>query len=896
MAADTVQIAVRMRPFNSREKALQTPKCVEMTNQMVTVTDVEADGGSHSFSFNYCYDSFDAESANFATQERVFADLGISYLENAWRGYNCSIFAYGQTGAGKSFSMTGAPDAEGIIPRGLKEMFRRIEANTDRALAFRVEVSYLEIYMEKIRDLFNPKQTEPSLKVRESPKLGIYCEGLKTMQVGSYGDIEKLMQMGNTLRTVAQTNMNATSSRSHSVLTILLTQTRIDEASMSASDMTSKINLIDLAGSERQDKTGAEGTRLKEGSAINQSLTALGNVIETLADLSQMTPAQVKASQRVVPYRDSKLTRILQESLGGNAKTIMVAAISPAADNFKETLSTLRYANRASKIKNAAVVNESPNDKAIRELKEEVAKLREMLDSGGGAGAGASGGRPNDEVAAELAALKAQLASKDRFIELMALGGDDRASAFSQSVAVSMLEMASGLRDLVGTDLGSRPTEPHLLSLHNSALTYVLSSPRVTIGRAKDQNIVLGGVFIQPAHCCISYEDGVHTLALAADDCLVYRNGLKLFSPAVLEFGDRIVIGNNHFFFFEVPALRQSLGANAPPVCDVSFAEGEIKQQSARAQIEPESAETDDASVVRNQLQASLAEIGPMTDEANAIAKKLNKPIAFETKFEYDLSSGLAAAKMQLRVRVLNTETGAEALWTHARFEERLVQLRDACSTLAEFGGAAAPGNVDELFAEPPQDRMIGLAHLLLISLAEGIAMPLSTPIWDLDGGYIGTAEVFLAPADGEGKPLPYSQVPQDWMQPGSVARILIRIVSANGVPASASPLYVQYSLFNRPVQVSPVSHALVNHNIGWDAVHEFSVSREFIDYILQAELVIQLVQVCTAAGAEATQTGPSARLGAAASSAVQALLADVADDDEDAVAGLDSDGDGKGK
>ncbi|KNC49146.1 uncharacterized protein AMSG_11851 [Thecamonas trahens ATCC 50062] len=384
--ADTssVQIAVRMRPFNEREKKLKTAKCVEMVGQMCTVTDPES-GKERQFSFNYCYDSFQPGSEHFASQEMVFRDLGISYLENAWKGYNCSIFAYGQTGAGKSYSMTGAPGQPGIIPRGLAEMFQRIDANDDPDLSFRVEVSFLEIYMEKVRDLFSATPTAGSLKVRESPKLGIYVEGLKKERVACYEDVEQLMELGNTMRTVAQTNMNAVSSRSHSVLTVLLTQTRINKESMTASDMTSKINLIDLAGSERQGKTGAEGQRLKEGSAINQSLTALGNVIEALADNCVASASgKKKAKKRLVPYRDSKLTRILQESLGGNAKTIMVAAISPAADNFKETLSTLRYANRASKIQNVAVINESPNEKVIRELKDEVTRLKAMLAAANG--------------------------------------------------------------------------------------------------------------------------------------------------------------------------------------------------------------------------------------------------------------------------------------------------------------------------------------------------------------------------------------------------------------------------------------------------------------------------------------------------------------------------------
>jgi len=246
-------------------------------------------------------------------------------------------------------------------------------------LTFKVTCSMLEIYNERVRDLFDMKKGGAGgLKVRTHKKTGPYADGLSQEPVAHYEMIEKLMKRGIRARTVAATAMNATSSRAHTIFQIIMTQTRVNKKKAKAMDRVSTISLIDLAGSERQSKTGASGDRLKEGCAINQSLSALGNVIKTLADKA-MKPKNKKVQKRVVPYRSSKLTHLLQNSLGGNAKTIMIAAIAPSNVNFEETMSTLRYADRAKKIKNKAKINEDPNVKLIRGLKQEIEMLRKQL-------------------------------------------------------------------------------------------------------------------------------------------------------------------------------------------------------------------------------------------------------------------------------------------------------------------------------------------------------------------------------------------------------------------------------------------------------------------------------------------------------------------------------------
>lgn len=233
---------------------------------------------------------------------------------------------------------------------------------------------------ERVRDLLNPS-TKGNLKVREHPSLGPYVEDLAKLVVGSFQEIEHLMDEGNKARTVAATNMNATSSRSHAVFTLILSQKRHDIETGFDTEKVSRISLVDLAGSERANSTGATGARLKEGAEINRSLSTLGRVIAALAELSS---AKGKKAKPQVPYRDSVLTWLLKDSLGGNSMTAMIAAISPADINWDETLSTLRYADSAKRIKNHAVVNEDPNAKMIRELKEELEQLRAKLSGGAG--------------------------------------------------------------------------------------------------------------------------------------------------------------------------------------------------------------------------------------------------------------------------------------------------------------------------------------------------------------------------------------------------------------------------------------------------------------------------------------------------------------------------------
>eukprot|EP00054_Salpingoeca_dolichothecata_P027107 m.197133 g.197133 ORF g.197133 m.197133 type:complete len:1089 (-) comp25865_c0_seq2:49-3315(-) len=379
----SVRVAVRCRPFNTREAQQRSVEgdnncIVAMTANSTFLTCPEpSDIPRRQFTFDHSFWSFDRNDPSYANQEMVFNALGKSVLKDAFEGYHSCVFAYGQTGAGKSYSMMGGDgDERGIVPRLCEELFLRVEQCQKDGYSAKVEVSYMEIYLERVRDLLNPSNHR-KLKVREHSSTGPYVEDLTSHAVSNYAMVEQLMNEGNKMRTVAATKMNDVSSRSHAIFQITFTQVQVTtkHKEQIRTERASKISLVDLAGSERSGLINkGSNARLKEGNVINKSLSTLGKVIATLAEKSTGKTKGVH-----VPYRESVLTWLLRESLGGNSKTVMLAAISPAADNFEETLSTLRYANQAKRIINKAVVNEDATATMVRKLTEEIELLRAQL-------------------------------------------------------------------------------------------------------------------------------------------------------------------------------------------------------------------------------------------------------------------------------------------------------------------------------------------------------------------------------------------------------------------------------------------------------------------------------------------------------------------------------------
>ena len=379
-----IQVVVRCRPLfgkEIREARNQIVDC-DVRRGEVRIDNPKTPGDPpKQFTFDGVYD-------HTSTQKEIFEGCALPIVRAAIEGYNGTIFCYGQTGTGKTHTMEGKDEPEnerGLIPNTFETVFGDIDALEAANKNFLVRASFLEIYNENVRDLLGKDQSR-TCDLKEDPDKGVYVKDLTTFVVKSVAEIRKLHEVGKKNRSVGATLMNADSSRSHSIFTVTIETSEVNEgeAEEDAHIRVGKLNLVDLAGSERQAKTGSTGDRLKEATKINLSLSALGNVISALVD--------GKSSH--IPYRDSKLTRLLQDSLGGNTKTVMIANLGPADYNFDETMSTLRYANRAKNIKNKPKINEDPKDAMLREFQEEIARLKTQLGDGGELTGGVPGSRP----------------------------------------------------------------------------------------------------------------------------------------------------------------------------------------------------------------------------------------------------------------------------------------------------------------------------------------------------------------------------------------------------------------------------------------------------------------------------------------------------------------------
>uniref|UniRef100_A0A8D2M829 Kinesin-like protein n=1 Tax=Zonotrichia albicollis TaxID=44394 RepID=A0A8D2M829_ZONAL len=613
-------VAVRVRPFNSREMSRESKCIIQMSGSTTTILNPKQPKETpKSFSFDYSYWSHTTPAdINYASQKQVYRDIGEEMLQHAFEGYNVCIFAYGQTGAGKSYTMMGKQekDQQGIIPQLCEDLFSRINDTTNDNMSYSVEVSYMEIYCERVRDLLNPKN-KGNLRVREHPLMGPYVEDLSKLAVTSYNDIQDLMDSGNKARTVAATNMNETSSRSHAVFNIIFTQKRHDAETDITTEKVSKISLVDLAGSERADSTGAKGTRLKEGANINKSLTTLGKVISALAEMNKK-----KKKTDFIPYRDSVLTWLLRENLGGNSRTAMVAALSPADINYDETLSTLRYADRAKQIRCNAVINEDPNNKLIRELKDEVARLRDLLYAQGLGDIIDSRYQGCSLPSSSLSALSSRAASVASLHEriMFAPGSEEAIERLKETEKIiaelnetweEKLRRTEAIRMERWSPLSARagrqgtqgwlrvcPSQtPHLVNLNedplmSECLLYYIKDGITRVGREdaeKRQDIVLSGHFIKEEHCLFrSDTKSGGEVIVTLEPCEgadTYVNGKKVTEPSILRSGNRIIMGKSHVFRFNHPEQARQERERTPcaetpaePV-DWAFAQRELLEK-----------------------------------------------------------------------------------------------------------------------------------------------------------------------------------------------------------------------------------------------------------------------------------------------------------------------------
>ena len=569
-------------------------------------------------------------------------------LRQAWEGYNACLFAYGQTGAGKSWSITGSHEQPGIIPLFCNKLFYFMQNHPIENTELSVECSFLEIYNERVQDLLNPDGT--NLKVREHPITGVFVEGLSYCAVDCYDDVEVLMDEGTAARTIGATNMNASSSRSHSIFEIVITQEYMDPFTKSTSEKQSRVVLVDLAGSERAGSTGATGTRLKEGAQINKSLSALGQCIRGLADAANKGGAM---DLKKVPFRNSVLTMLLKNSLAGNAKTTMLCAISPAGVNYSESMSTLRYAQSAKKIATKAVVNEDPTAKLIKQLREEVERLKNEVATGGG-GSGAA--------VMEVEAMMMQKSmSKEQRKEQT-----NRLKARRKCI----LAMTGG---------GSMGEEgykkfPHLSNLNQDPLLsgtlklIIADGTTMKIGRRDAdvaQDVQLEGLGMKKSHCLISNEGGgVLFVRVGEPQANVYVNGVKLGEEgAQLRHGDILVLGVcTHIYQLIIPDAVADEEEERPSEI-TNRDDTTVSYQTAVRQVVLGRPETEHQRMVRlahlviatwrrpvfrRMFEERLVEALRYCQEANEISKLMHAKI----QFNINLSCGVRlddAASLSLR-------------------------------------------------------------------------------------------------------------------------------------------------------------------------------------------------------------------------------------------------------
>ncbi|GAB6021914.1 Kinesin protein 1B [Chamberlinius hualienensis] len=621
-----LKVAIRIRPLVSNELADPKSKVALSVEDNTICVDHHGESRSsiqlHKFTFDYCFWSLDVKHPQYADQFSVYQTVAKPLLQSAFEGYNTCLFAYGQTGSGKSFSIMGSRCDEGIIPRFGRELFEII--NSDNEERWCVEISYFEIYNEKIHDLLacSPENAKKAaMRVREHPILGPYVEGLATFVVSCYEDFANWLSLGNKQRATAATGLNEKSSRSHSALTVVLTRKATEATAEKTEENTrkSKINIIDLAGSERVGIHGTDENRVKEGVSINKSLLTLGKVISQLAEA-------LSSKKSFVPYRESVLTWLLKESLGGNSKTTMLATVSPSTIHLEETLSTLRYAKQARNIVNVARVNEDAHVRLIRELRAEIEMLRRHHDL---------------STVVENKILKEKLQESENLLR-QALKTNDEKIAQARKCQEEEAErlQKAGIAFQVNNQL------PRLVNLNQDpqlteTLNFMLENGETCVGQltqSQQKNVIkLNGSFIEDKHCVIKNQRG-GVFVVPCEKAQTYINGHQIITETKLLHGDRLILGGQHYFRFIDPTEKENK-SNHKDVEDYFYAQNEFLK------IQDERIKEDLAKEREKIRQEMLEEIGSIKKECQSIISGQRHD--FENQIE-KLSSALDEKHQEL--------------------------------------------------------------------------------------------------------------------------------------------------------------------------------------------------------------------------------------------------------
>ncbi|KAK7913346.1 hypothetical protein WMY93_013557 [Mugilogobius chulae] len=754
MQKDCVRVAVRVRPFNKRERDAGSRCIISMVPSSITIQDPRDPQNRRSFCFDYTYWSHSGfiqdttgkylsedTGGRYADQDTVFQDLGEGILENSLQGYNATLLAYGQTGSGKSYSMMGYGANKGLVPKLCERLFESIKENQDSRRC-QVFFSMLEIYNEQVIDLLSRgSRAAGGLRVREEQHRGFYVEGLRTVPCETAQQVEQLTEQGMRTRTTAATHMNANSSRSHMLISLQLKQIFSKESTTKQSN----INLVDLAGSERQKLSGSEADRLKEGTAINLSLTTLGNVISALAD--------VAVGKKVVhiPYRESVLTKLLQSALGGNSRTVMIATLSPADICYEESLSTLRYAERAKRIQNRAVVNESPTERLVKELKAENVRLLQRLSR-----LGQEGRRASDETK-ELRQLLTHNELQIKAIQTL----------WEQHLQEALKDLEEQYANIT-KERRMMQMHPYILNINEDAqLSGVVKlfiqegEWDVGLSDSSPKSISIKGLGIQEHHAVFRNEQRCVTLTPMARSKVIV-NGNTVCQTTVLQHLDRLILGSNcTYLFIGFPSERTGDDWNC---YDYDYFQAEVAAAEGirLAESSPGSNQTDPSLLA---VFYDYIKLMPMVTEANQMSQELHKGVEFKLEIKNLALSDSKGhdLKKDIVVRVTTLGNKQVWLWSKAKFinrkflMEEMYQQHQAAQTeenKSESLCAATFTRDQDPFWDPVEPLLLGTAHLWLQTLAFRIPLEEQLEVLGSEGTEEAILQAQLVPCSSTGFPL----------------------------------------------------------------------------------------------------------------------------------------------
>ncbi|CAF0841426.1 unnamed protein product [Brachionus calyciflorus] len=762
MPSENLKVAVRVRGFNDREKALNSKCVVHMDGNTTTVKNPDGNEAEKRFAFDYSYWSFDGfkvepngylapdnNSSRYCDQKRVFDDLGVGILNNAFDGYNSSIFAYGQTGSGKSYSIIGTTANKGIVPLVCEQIFQRIESaqKENKDNQFEVTFSMIEIYNEVVRDLLSSKGAtdRKGLQLHEKPGRGFHIleKDLKPTQVCNYSSIEKLMEQGNKHKSIAETKMNATSSRAHTIVELVFKQT-FKNLDGNVMQRVSVVDLVDLAGSERQSKTMASGDTLKEGIAINLSLTSLGNVISALA--SQSNGQNVR-----VPYRDSTLTKLLMNALGGNSKTVMVAAISPSDNNYAETISTLRYADRAKQIKTNAKVNEDPKDKLIRELQEEIARLKSS-------GVGLISGIPADLSKKEYERakkemeenIKRQLEDSEKQMERMKESYEHRlAEALAKSKELDKQSVNDKAK--ICPHLSNINSDPMLTGSLKHLLEYPDSKKTLVVGSTDKVDIQMHGLGVSDRHCGITFENGEFHIE-PYPNSRIMKNGKQYEEKFQLNNFDRLVFGASLYFLFINPSKfdqdSEQMVINQMNTITVEKIQKEIAEESGLISDGFDHRKPDELQCINE-----LIDLMPPVEEANQMSILMDKKMRYDLMILNPIVIGDPHSKPRPVILVRKFGTSLEWIWEAEKFIDRKAVMSDFYLDFKEDGKINNPKYISSDPFVDPSDMpvLIGVAVVEPKCILHRIPLEDTPKVFDYCKKLAGSLHVEMLACDKQG-------------------------------------------------------------------------------------------------------------------------------------------------